>query len=377
MASTPDLFSLFPTPTADSLCLSDSDTAWLFETDADPLHMQMQFSDMDYADIEIPDVPDLQPLPSRDSHVDTDAYAELVAGQDSPAGHHQASNGDSPPMPESRSTSTSSALLSSLSHSPRFPGPVEAQPHTGKPQVNVCTSQSTGSETCLAAALRSLRILQIAHSVCLSAHREAPAVQQTRKMETVLSTNKDVVAGIGPILTCCCSAKSLVQLLLLSICGNLITWNGAMISANLDQGDGPFSPASGSSADPTQAPQVRVLAQPITIGQHQLNGELARVLHNQVMAAELRILEGLVDALSRRFGEKSRSDGVFGTSPTATHMGNVNGRATATRDTSLLQSRSLSHNVHRHVISSLRMRLENTRAKIFSQSWGQAGQLYR
>lgn len=217
----------------------------------------------------------------------------------------------------------------------------------------------------------------MAHSACLSAHGEDPTAvkQQTRKMEAVLSTNKDVVAGMAPILACSCSARSPVQLLLLSICGNLIAWNSAMISAanHLDQGDDdddPFSPASSAlSADHTQPPPggARVLPQPITIGQHQINGKLGRVLHTQVMAGELRILEGLVDRLSRRFCEHPRSDGAFSTSPTAAHMSNVNGRVTTAQDTPLLRSGGLPNVVHRQIISSLRTRLENTRAKIFSQ----------
>ncbi|KAH9210139.1 hypothetical protein DL95DRAFT_393730 [Leptodontidium sp. 2 PMI_412] len=192
-------------------------------------------------------------------------------------------------------------------------------------------------------------------------------------METVLSTNKDVIASMAPILACFCSGKSLVQLLLLSICGNLIAWNSAMISANLEPGPGdPFSSAGSGSlpAGPAQqAPRARVLPQPITIGQHQINGKLGRALHAQVMAGELRILEGLVDALSRRLCEASRSDGA-GASPATTHSRNLSGRgATTSRDTptsSSQQSKSLSHVVHRHIISSLRTLLENTRAKIFS-----------
>ena len=217
---------------------------------------------------------------------------------------------------------------------------------------------------CIAAALRALTTLHIAQSACLSAHQEAPTVQQARKMETVLATNKDVIAGMGPILACSCSTKSLVQLLLLSICGNLIAWNGAMISADLEQGDDPFSAACALSAGgPTQAPKVRVLPQPITIGQHQISGKLGRALHAQVMAGELRVLEGLVDALSRRFCEASGSDGASGTSP-PTHLRSVGGRAAASPS---LRSKGLSNNVHRHIISSLRTRLENTRAKIFSR----------
>ena len=56
-------------------------------------------------------------------------------------------------------------------------------------------------------------------------------------MEKVLATNKENVAGMTPILTCSCSGKSLVQLLLSIVCGNLIAWNSAMIGADLVQGD--------------------------------------------------------------------------------------------------------------------------------------------
>ena len=44
------------------------------------------------------------------------------------------------------------------------------------------------------------------------------------------------------------------------------------------------------------------------------------------MADELRVLEGLVDALSRRFCQALGSDGASGTTP-PTHMRNVGGRA--------------------------------------------------
>jgi hypothetical protein len=360
-----DSFSLFPT--ADSLGLPDCDIAWAFETDADPT--QMQFSDFGSSDI---DTPTLQPLPLSDNRIHTDTHADALAGQDLFAGY-QTSNGSSSSVPSSRSTSASSALFlsssSSSSSSPRFPVAVEAQPHTG--QVNLCRSLCR-SESCLTAALRTLTTLHVAHSACLSAHQEAPTVQQARTMETVLSTNKDVVAGMAPILACSCSGKSLVQLLLSIVCGNLIAWNSAMISADLEQGDpfdgrrSTFSSACSLSSGPAQAPRARVLPQPITIGQHQINGSLGQALRAQVMAGELRVLEGLVDALSRRFCEASRSDGASSTSP-ATHMRNVNGRAATSRDTPSLQSKGLSNVVHRNITSSLRTRLQITRAKIFSR----------
>ena len=362
---TPDSFSLLHTD--DSLDLADCDTAWVFETDADAT--QMQFFDFGSSDV---DIPALHPVPVSGSriHTNTNTFADLLDGDELSAGY-QASNSSSLSVPASRSTSTSSALFlwpSSSSSSPRFPVAVVAQTHTGN--VNLCRSLCR-AETCLTAALRILTTLHIVHSACLSAHKEAPTVQQARKMETVLSTNKDVVAGMAPILACSCSGRSQVQLLLLSICGNLIAWNSAMISADLEQGDSfdcrrsTLSSACSLSAGPTQAPRARVLSQPITIGQHQINGKLGRTLHAQVMAGELRMLEGLVDALSHRFCEASRSDGACSTSPD-THMTNASFRVGTFRDTPSMQSKGLSNVVHRHIISSLHTRLQNTQAKIFS-----------
>ncbi|KAJ6439028.1 ser/thr protein phosphatase [Purpureocillium lavendulum] len=110
-------------------------------------------------------------------------------------------------------------------------------------------------------------------------------------METVLSANKDAIARKGSILACSCSTKSPVQLLPPSICGNPIAWSDAMISADPDQAADPFPSACALPAgSPAHIPKVRVLPQPITIGQHQI-GKLGRALHAQVMAGELRVLE--------------------------------------------------------------------------------------
>ena len=363
-----DTFSLFHS--TDILALPDCEMAWGFETDGDS-QMQMQFSDFGSSDIDT-STPTLQPqpLPLTGEPIHSDhTHADALARELFPA--YQVSNGSSSLVSSSRSKSASSALsLSSSSSSPPFPGAVEVQLHAG--QVNLCRSLCSKSESCLTAALRTLTTLHLAHSACLSAHQESPTVQQARTMETVLSTNKDIVAGMSSILACSCSGKSLVQMLLSIICGNLIAWNGAMISADLEQGDyfdgrrSTFSSSSSLSSGPAQTPKARVLPQPITIGQHQINGSLGRALRAQVMAGELRVLEGLVNALSRRFCEASRSDGASSTSP-ATQMRNVNSRAGTPRDTPSMQSKGLSNVVHRNITSSLRTRLQIQRAKIFSR----------
>ena len=357
-----DSFSLFPTTDSSSLGLPDSDIAWVFETNADPT--QMQFTDFGSSDFDTP----TQDIPLSDNRNHTDVHADTLASRDLFAAYHT-SNGSSSSVPSSRSTSSSALPLSSASSSPPFPLAVEAKPHMG--QVSLCRSLC-GSDSCLTAALRTLTALHVAHSACLSAHQEVSTVQQARTMETVLATNKEIVTGMTPILACSCSGKSLVQLLLSIICGNLIAWNSAMISADLEQGDlfdgrrSTFSSACSLPSDPTQAPKARVLPQPITIGQHQIDGSLGRALRAQVMAGELRVLEGLVDALSRRFCEASRSDSDSSTS-SASQVRNANPPAPTSRDNPSLQSKGLSNVVHRNITSSLRTRLQIQQAKIFSQ----------
>ncbi|KAL8789573.1 MAG: hypothetical protein Q9195_006750 [Heterodermia aff. obscurata] len=359
-----DSFSLFPTTDSSSLGLPDSDMAWVFETNADPT--QMQFSDLGSSDFDTP----TQDLPLGDSHNNTDTHPDTLASRDLFAACQTSNGSSSSSAPSSRSTCASSTLpLSSSSSSPPFPLAVEAKPHMG--QVSLCRSLCR-SESCLTAALRTLTALRVAHSACLSAHQEGPTVQQARTMEKVLATNKEIVAGMTPILACSCSGKSLVQLLLSIICGNLIAWNSAMISADLEQGDlfdgrrSTFSSACSLPSGSAHAPKARVLPQPITIGQHQIKGSLGRALRAQVMAGELRVLEGLVDALSRRFCEASRSESISTTSP-ASQGRNVNAPAATSRDNPSLQSKGLSNVVHRNITSSLRTRLQIQRAKIFSQ----------
>lgn len=367
------MLSSFPTPTADSLGWPDSDAAWMSETAADlsnPTQMDLQFSDIWSTDIGNLNVPDLHTVLSEDNHVLTDTHIDLVASQDSPAGVGTP-HGSSLFAPESQPTQASAGWFqwppSSSAQSPHFSAANQAISRTTQLRADLCTSQRRASETCLTTALRTLTDLHIAHATCLSTHSEGPTAQQTRKMETVLSTNRDAVACMGTILACSCSTKSTVQLLLLSICGNLMAWNSAMINADLGQGDDPFSPISALSANPAQALEARVLPQPITIGQHTISGKLGQILHTQVMAGELRILEGLVDALSRRLCEASPTDGAFNTSPTAGHMRNINNRTLDARDAPSLHSRGLASSIHRQVISSLRTRLEIARARIFSQ----------
>ncbi|KDN72236.1 hypothetical protein CSUB01_12271 [Colletotrichum sublineola] len=175
MSFTPDLLSIFPPPTGD--------TTWLLEPDAHPAQMQMPISTIGSADIEVPDIPDMDPEIA--GHIHSDTLADPFIGQDSPAGY-KTPNDSSPSVPVSRSPSTSSALFlwsSSLppSSAPHHRPPLtEVQMHAGGLQAKLCTFQRCGPETCLTAALHILTILHIARTACLSAHREALAVQQTR-----------------------------------------------------------------------------------------------------------------------------------------------------------------------------------------------------
>jgi hypothetical protein len=341
---------MFPS-SASTMSMPDCDLNWAFDS-TDP--MQLQFPDFGASDI---DYHTLNPLLSEANIHNGFSDKDLF-------GSYQSSNSGSLFMPSGTSTpsGSSSALYlsssaSSTSSSPLFPVSLESSLQIG--HANLCRS-NRGTETCLTTALRIMTTLYVAHSTCLSAPHESATFLQARKMETVLSTNKDVVAGMTPILACLCSSESSVQLLLSSICGNLIAWNSAMISAEcgeqLDYFDGrPFSSAGSSSGSPGTPSQARVLPQPITIGQHQIDGSLGRAIHAQVMAGELRVLEGLVESLGHRFNGSSRVDE---TSPTSQP------RSTCSQSS---PSKGLSNVVHRHIIASLRARLQNTRANIFTR----------
>jgi hypothetical protein len=185
----------------------------------------------------------------------------------------------------------------------------------------------------------------MAQSTCLGANDINQIVQPARKMETVLSTNRDVVQCLRSILACPCAAKSLVQLQLLSICGNLTVWNSAMITAYLESED-ESSDALNSSASPTSQrnSSARVQCQPITIGHHQIDGKLGRAIYAQVMTGELNAIEGLVDSLAQRFCEIP-ADQLM------TLRGSPEG---------------LPNSVHQNLTSSLRNRLHNARAQIFA-----------
>jgi hypothetical protein len=351
--SSADSFDMFHS-SASTISFSDCDLNWAFDS-TDPTHLQ--FPDFGASEI---DYHTLNPLLSEVNVHNAFSDKDLF-------GSYQSSNGGSLSVPSGTSTpsGSSSALYmcssaSSTSSPPLFPVGLESLLQSGHP--NLCRSLR-GSETCLTAALRIMTTLHVAHSECLSAHHETVAFLRAKKMETVLSTNKDVLAGMSPILACSCSSESLVQLLLSSICGNLIAWNSAMISAECGglpdyYGDRPFSSAGSTSGSAGPPSQARVLPQPITIGQHQIDGSLGRAIHAQVMAGELRVLEGLVESLARRFSESSRADE---TSPTSQPK-NMNGSTPQTNP-----SEGLSSVVHRHIVASLRARLQNTRANIFTR----------
>jgi hypothetical protein len=127
-------------------------------------------------------------------------------------------------------------------------------------------------------------------------------------IDSVLSTNREIVLSVSNILKCSCSSSSQVQLVLTLICGKLIAWYRAVIRADDDVSDSPSSSSSMVRAvvnnnlndkDLTE----RVLHQPITVGEYSLDMALEGKLRAQIVFSELQQLEGLIERLSRRIQE--------------------------------------------------------------------------
>ncbi|MCJ1366943.1 hypothetical protein MMC16_006074 [Acarospora aff. strigata] len=224
-------------------------------------------------------------------------------------------------------------------------------------------SCSDNTRTCMISALNILQALHIPPSACLCACDEpsTPSPRQPRMLDSVLSTNRDVVRLVSNMLKCTCSLSSQVQLVLTIICGKLMAWYRAMIrddhgGCDDNNNNNHLSPIVRSSVvnnnnmindeDHTE----RVLHQPITVGDYSFDGALESKIRAQVVSSELQHLEALVEKLSGRI-----QDAKFGNLYTAaaTRSGSA---ATAENETGLAEA------IHRSLIAFLRKQLQAAKA---------------
>lgn len=177
----------------------------------------------------------------------------------------------------------------------------------GPPNSVTCIeSCSERNRICMASATKILKSLHITSTACLCRTGNesiTPGPRQPRMTDSVLTGNRDVVTMVSKMLKCICSLRPQVQLVLSIICDKLIAWCRAMIRSNYDGCSESPSVGNGIRNDKDQA--ERVLRQPITIGDHRLDGVLESKIRAQVILGELQRLEALIENLARRIKEST------------------------------------------------------------------------
>lgn len=149
-------------------------------------------------------------------------------------------------------------------------------------------SCSKHRKSCMISALKILETLHVASSVCPSTGAKSlnSVSLQPRTTEFVLSTNREIIRLILHMLECTCIMSLQLQLVLASICGKLIVWYRAIV------------PHSYGFLDESHA--ERVLHQPVTLGWYTIDTTLEHKVRAQVVLSELRHVEALIKAISRR-----------------------------------------------------------------------------
>lgn len=165
-------------------------------------------------------------------------------------------------------------------------------------------SHSEQMPTCMISALDILQALHVPPTVCLyeSDGNSMPNCRQPRRIDLVLSSNRDTILLVSRMLKCACSMSSQLQLLLTIVCGKLITWYRATLRNDLNSGGNPStvrSIANGRTEDEEHT--ERVLCQPITVGDYSLDLTLESKIRAQIVSSELQQVESLVENLVRRF----------------------------------------------------------------------------
>jgi hypothetical protein len=157
--------------------------------------------------------------------------------------------------------------------------------------------------TCIALATKTLATLHVCAEVCLSSPANSPVLPPpatARTTDAVLTHGAAAAATVSDILRCgaCCSRPQL-QLLVAATLERLADWY-AVMARGIVRGSG----GGGGGEE-------RVLRQPITIGEHWIDGALEVPIMAHVILRRLQELEGLVEMLSGRM----RGEAVSGYGP--------------------------------------------------------------
>lgn len=247
-----------------------------------------------------------------------------------------------------------------------------------KPQNTTKYFESCSDETrtCMVSALKILQTLHIPPSACLSACDEnsLPSPRQPRMLDSVLSTNRDVVLLVSDMLKCTCSLGPKVQLVLTIICGKLIAWYRAMIRNDRDRCDNSSSSSSSSfSSSPMMIgshvhnnmnddDQIeRVLHQPITVGEYSFDVALGSKIRAHLVLSELRHLETLVGKLSQRIQEAEFEGSLY--TAAWSKSGNITSTADSWPPAPPPEDTRFAESIHRSVSAFLHKQLRAAKAE--------------
>ncbi|MCJ1246517.1 hypothetical protein MMC30_003725 [Trapelia coarctata] len=245
-----------------------------------------------------------------------------------------------------------------------FPGIFSPVPNYGlsihKPRDTLKSIESCtdNGRTCIVSALKILQALHIPPPACLWACDETsmPSPRQPRMIDSVLSTNRDVVLSISEMLKCSCSSSSQLQLVLTIICGKLMAWYRAMTRNDYHNSSPTVrSIVNNNIIDEEQT--ERVLHQPITVGEYSFDVALESKIRAQVVFSELQHLEALVENLSSRSQEAKFGD-------LCTAAAARSGSASTTGSGSMTPDETgLGEGIHRSLSVFLHKQLQATKAE--------------
>lgn len=222
---------------------------------------------------------------------------------------------------------------------------------------------SESRRTCMTSALRILQTLHISPSACLSlvgGTSTSSASRQPRKIDSVLSTNREVVRLMAEMLKCSCISSSQFQLVLSSICAKLIAWYRAIIRNTPANDPGVYTDAEGrTAAHPDGASNAatgvtdeRVLHQPFTVGKYSFDACLETKIRAQVVCSELQQLETFVANFLGRIQREVSSPAVLGQNSGKRSQGS-----------SSIDSPGLSSGVHARLTGFLYKQLRDAKAE--------------
>ncbi|MCJ1381160.1 hypothetical protein MMC17_004269 [Xylographa soralifera] len=219
-------------------------------------------------------------------------------------------------------------------------------------------SNSDNTSDCMTSALEILQTLYVPPATCLSVYDESfmSIRGQPRLMDSVLSTNREVITRLSGILDCTCSQHSQVQLVLTIICSKLIAWYRAVIRKNHDSENSSCGMASSMTNDNMGTDQTEhVLHQPISMGAFSFGTALESKLRAQVVVNELQHLEAFIETLSRR-----AQDGIFG--GCSTRAAAKCGSAVVANTSPMAADKTgLAAALHRHLTTNLLQQLQVTK----------------